>query len=461
MARKTRRSTSADETGTPETGNLTEDKAADRALPDDVPPPDPRKDEARPEDGDATVEGKPDLPDDVPPPDPRQDEARPEDGDATVEGKPDLPDDVPPPDPRQDEARPENGNATGGQDAKADRPAGTLPAPVPPTDDARRGPGFVPLVLGGLVAGAIGYAVSAFVVHQDEGLDPARIDALTAEVAALQAVEPPEPVDLSPLEQGQTDLSSRLDAVSDRVGALEDLPEPRTEAEATSTAEAVVDPLESTLDDLSSQVADLSDRLDERVSTLETDLGEATSGLDDVRARLSEVEAGLEEARTNAAAVRDQSQARAEETARNQIRLALQSGAPYVEPLTMLEGEAPAALAGPAETGVETQAALAQAFPPLARDALRVARRAQEATGVGSLFRNTFNPRSLEPREGDDPDAVLSRAEADVRAGDLDAALAEVETLPPDAQAVLEGWMERVRTRAAALSAADDYLQDG
>ena len=149
----------------------------------------------------------------------------------------------------------------------------------------------------------------------------------------------------------------------------------------------------------------------------------------------------------------------AREAARNQIRLALQSGAPFAEPLAVL-GDPPAALAENAETGVPSQSDLIAEFPDLSRAALRTAR-TTEAAGVGSLFRNAFNPRSLEPQQGSDPDAVLSRAEAAVREGDLETALTEIEALPAEVQAVLQDWTTRARARAAALAAADDYLQDG
>jgi len=64
--------------------------------------------------------------------------------------------------------------------------------------------------------------------------------------------------------------------------------------------------------------------------------------------------------------------------------------------------------------------------------------------------------RSLEPREGNDPDAVLSRAEAAVRAGDLGAALDEITALPDPGQAALADWAATAQTRADALGAMAD-----
>jgi len=75
-------------------------------------------------------------------------------------------------------------------------------------------------------------------------------------------------------------------------------------------------------------------------------------------------------------------------------------------------------------------------------------------SGVESFFRSQVGRRSTEPREGDDPDAVLSRAEAAVKAGDLDTALSELAALPEVGQEKLAGWYAMVDARQAALDAA-------
>ena len=50
--------------------------------------------------------------------------------------------------------------------------------------------------------------------------------------------------------------------------------------------------------------------------------------------------------------------------------------------------------------------------------------------GLGAFLQNQLGGRSVVPREGDDPDAVLSRVGAAVEAGDLSTALTEIESLP-------------------------------
>jgi hypothetical protein len=114
---------------------------------------------------------------------------------------------------------------------------------------------------------------------------------------------------------------------------------------------------------------------------------------------------------------------------------------------------------------VATLADLQASFPDLARDALAVARdesaRSGEATdGATSFLRNMLGARSLEPREGSDPDAVLSRAEAAVRENRLRDALAEIETLPDVAKGTFADWVARTEQRLAAIEAAQGLSEE-
>jgi hypothetical protein len=76
-----------------------------------------------------------------------------------------------------------------------------------------------------------------------------------------------------------------------------------------------------------------------------------------------------------------------------------------------------------------------------------------------SFLQTQLGIRSLAPREGDSPDAILSRAEAAARSGDLMEAVAELEALPEPARAEMSDWMERATTRAEAVAAADDLAR--
>jgi len=59
----------------------------------------------------------------------------------------------------------------------------------------------------------------------------------------------------------------------------------------------------------------------------------------------------------------------------------------------------------------------------------------------------------LTPREGDDPDAVLSRAEAALRDGRVDETLALIATLPAEGQAAMMDWGETAGMHAKVIAA--------
>jgi len=145
---------------------------------------------------------------------------------------------------------------------------------------------------------------------------------------------------------------------------------------------------------------------------------------------------------------------------------ALESGAPFEGALADLQeagAEVPEALTAVAATGVTPVTDLQQYFPDAARAALAIARSTDGASdgsgGFTSFLRTQLGARSLEPREGNDPDAILSRAEAATREGRLSDALSEIEALPDDAKAEFSAWSERATERLNALRAAQDLSE--
>ena len=78
---------------------------------------------------------------------------------------------------------------------------------------------------------------------------------------------------------------------------------------------------------------------------------------------------------------------------------------------------------------------------------------------VSAFVRLQLGTRSLEPKDGTDADAILSRAEAALKAGQIDAALSELTTLPDAGQPALEGWIADATARKDALAAGDALSQ--
>ena len=103
--------------------------------------------------------------------------------------------------------------------------------------------------------------------------------------------------------------------------------------------------------------------------------------------------------------------------------------------------------------------ALQTDFPDAARAALAVARSeglaGEDGGGIAAFLRNQFDVRSVTPQEGTTADAILSRAEEDLRQNRLSDALAEVASLPEVVRAEMSGWISAAETRTAALATVE------
>ena len=270
--------------------------------------------------------------------------------------------------------------------------------------------------------------------EQVEAFDPADAGALAAledRLAALEeSLQEVDGVDLDAFDQRLQSLAARIEA------AESDAPGPD------------LGPLERALDDLSARLTDFDDSREE-----------------DIRAAVSEAlegERAAQEAR--AQALDDAADALASEQARLAARMALtelsiaaESGAPAPDALSRIGAvaETPAAMDAFAD-GLPTLAELQADFPEAARRALIAAPVRQDAPlsdRVSGFLRSQVGARSLAPRAGSDPDAVLSRAEAAVRDGRLSVALEEIDALPPAAAAELSDWRARAEQRVNALEA--------
>ncbi|WP_296418378.1 COG4223 family protein [Pseudooctadecabacter sp.] len=331
-------------------------------------------------------------------------------------------------------------------------PPETLPEPTPEPEPVRQSTGsggFLMLLLGGVAAGAIGYAISEYTSTDD--------------------------------------TSARFEAQDDRIAALQDrldtLPAPdfsALEAQIAQAAEAA----NAATSALEGQIGDLADRIDavERQPNADGTLSDTAlaafqSELDDLRAELSDrqnavmgaaaqAEADLAAAREEASRLEQEALAAAEaaqaRAALNRIAAAVETGSPFADALSDLDVAVPPALSDAADTGVATTAGLAADFPAAARSALAVARSegvSGEASGIGGFLRNQFDVRSTQPKDGPEPDAVLSRAEAAVKEGRVADALAEIETLPEVVRADLTDWTARAQERADVLNAISDLSE--
>ena len=319
-------------------------------------------------------------------------------------------------------------------------------APHPqPDDQKRKSAGFLPLVLGGIVAGAIGYGVSTLTnpavdstIANQVAMQATAIEALKQQIASASQI------DLSAIEATQADLGTKIAAieadlatriagVEERTAVLEQLPRSAGGAFSQSTAA-----FEEEIDALRSQMSEMTDA--------------AQTQLDAARAEAKAIE-------ENAAAAAQNATLRA---AIARVQSSLETGGPIGAALgdleTAMETRAPAALLA-VQDGVATMDNLRATFPDAARAALSAARDAgasgEETGGFRAFLRDQFDVRSTAPREGSDADAILSRAAAALDAGRLTDALAEIGALPEVSRAALSGWLSKAEARAAAIAAAD------
>lgn len=316
--------------------------------------------------------------------------------------------------------------------------ASDLAAPVAVVATRRRSPLW--LVLGGAIAAIIGYCVAQVVpsgwpmggsktLETQLAAEVTQVQALKDQVAALgKKLETAAAlVDrVSKLEAAPAPATPDLTSLEARIAGLEARPAGSGDPAALAQLKSDIEVLKASGAGIVSPAVQAS--LDAKVS--------------ETQAKLTAIE---EAAKTNSAAVL----ARA---AKGQIAAALDSGAPYGSALKDLSGtELPAVLTDNAATGLPTVQALQADFPAAARAALDAARRANMGASwsdrVGNFLRAQTGARTLTPRDGNDPDAVLSRAEAGAAKGDIATALKEIATLPPEGIAAMADWQKRARLR--------------
>ncbi len=378
------------------------------------------------------------------------------------------------------------------------RPAEHLASPQVPSTEAepavlpeRRGGGFLPLMLGGMVAAGAGFGAAMLAFPDGWGGDAssaaqrhaelaARIESLDVELAALGAEAERLAAALSALETSATgnqpdpDLAARMDATMTELADRLEAVEARIATLAAAPDGGMADPAQ--LDALKAEMAALRDAVARPVdpAALEAVLADARAEIaalaEQTRAEratlAAQTEAGLSAARTEV-----------DTTARDVRRLgavlrieaAIEAGTPFVRPLDDLAAEGVEVPAGlrDAAGGVATLASLQASFADAARAALAVGVSVDPQASFGdrvlAFLRVQTGARSLSPRAGGDPDAVLARAEAALRAGDLGQALIELDALAPAAAAapVLVEWRGRASVRQAALAALGSLQASG
>jgi hypothetical protein len=297
-----------------------------------------------------------------------------------------------------------------------------------------------------------------------------RLQKLEAEQSRVAAARPPAP-DLSQASRIAA-LEAELKSLGETLGALNQRSERSAAANAAALNElsqklARPDASEAqsnaasnaTSGATASEAAALIAALANRVDAIESSAKEISKTME------STLAAAL--ARRNADIADD----RAVRTAviASALAAAVESGEPFAAALKAAQAQGPdatalAPLEGFAASGVPGAGALARELSSL-EPALLQAAGAAPAQG-GFLEKLQANAerlvriRPIEEVAGDDPAAVIARAEIKAVRGDVPGALAELGTLPANVRAPAQAWIAKAQARAAALAASRAFAAD-
>ncbi len=302
------------------------------------------------------------------------------------------------------------------------------------------------MFFGGIIAALMG-----FIAARAEILDPILPPSMRAKIVDEAVVD-----ELALATQRLADLEATVAALPDP----DDAPVAAAEPVDLSEIEAQILTLATRLDVLVAQ-PDPEPTAPAPVIELPTEAIDAA--LADLRAAAEAQQAEIDQLIADARLVKRDTQSEANATlaraAVTRIQSAIDSGAPFVAALADLEQagaiDVPDTLRNAAQDGVTPLSTLQTDIPDAARSALAAAREGDTESGIGTFFQRQLGARSVAPREGADPDAVLSRIEDAVRSNRLGDALAEAETLPDPAKAALSTWIEQAQSRYDAVSAAN------
>ena len=304
-----------------------------------------------------------------------------------------------------------------------------------------------------------------------------------------------------PFERIATDFEARLATQSDEISALNTLIASYDDTTALQDLQAQIDGMRTIVTDLAAlqveieQLFGVQNETIDRVAALEekltsqsgstpaanaeitryaaalklvqTQISEQNNAIAEQRAGIAELSAAVELTQQETKSATHQSLT---DGTISQVIGALESGAPFafaIAGLQDFENLLTPALVAAAPYGVPTADALARAFPEQSRTALIAARttstsQTSSSNRVGDFLRSQLGMRSITPRAGNDPDAVLSRAEAAIQAGQVSNALSALTALPDSARTSMAGWIEQAELRQAAqlaVAALSQHLQ--
>ncbi len=290
------------------------------------------------------------------------------------------------------------------------------------------------MLLGGLIAGGLGFGIAYFTLPQADPLLGSKVTKNTTGIVRLRA-----------------DLDAALTALE-------------TTASQRAALDTRITEIERQFQELVGQPAADGSLSGAAIAAYQLELSKLR---DEVQTLSATAVAELRDARDTAASIEQNAEkaarAAASRAAIARVQGAIETGAPMGAALDDLadatQSAVPADLAA-VRDGAPRLGDLQAEFPAAARAALATARAegasGEASGGIMAFLRDQFDVRSTAPKLGDDADAILSRAEAALRNGRLSEALSELGTLPEVARGALTEWQAQAELLAAAQAAADD-----
>lgn len=332
------------------------------------------------------------------------------------------------------------------EDSTGPSPTSSQPANAAP----RRG--FLPLVLGGLVAATFGFVASQFLGNDNWPFT--RGPSATDEIAV---VVDQQKAQISTLETSLGEMAQTIaNPVADpQIGEL---------VKSGEGVQAAINEFSARFESLEIRLTDLENRPIPDVGATVEAVVAYEKELAGMRAMFQKELARIEAAQSEAVQIEQSAAIRAESAATRAafatLKAAVETGVPLLPALDALRDvgiEVPAALSEHAETGIPSQTQLIQDFPAAARAALSASISASadagETSRLTAFLRTQLGTRSLQPQEGDDPDAVLSRAEGALNDGMIAKALQEIDVLPGSGKTEMATWIAAAKIRQEAVAA--------
>jgi hypothetical protein len=302
--------------------------------------------------------------------------------------------------------------------------------------------------------------------------DAAALGALDSRIKTLEERKVETPPDLSDLTSRVTRLEGSMNALAETAkegGSVPDAAaldakigdlEQRLQGKIDSALAAQQGESTTDLKDLQKEVEALKAKLGALAEAhLAGDTSDLAPQLTTLDQRIAKLEAALPELSTAIDRSAASAKSGAAAIAFANLRNAVTAGRPYAAELAALKSLIPdpgdlGALPSHAETGVPTVAELSANLTKLAEASAAPPTAPAETSILDSMMASAKSAISIRrvgaDVTGDEPAAMLARAEASLQQGDLEAAIKEVETLPAPTRDAFAHWLDDARARVSA-----------